>query len=127
MQERIDEQTITTTLQKAIRNELLNEDHKSILFHDLDYLKMRVERLKNVFPDSTLHALAIKANPLPKMLEHLKNFDVGAEGATLPEVYLAEKSGYEPSKIIFDSPAKTFQDLRYVLELGFHLNADSLD
>jgi len=127
MQERINEQTITATLRKAIKNNLLNEEHKSILFHDLDYLKKRVKRLKATFPPSTLHAIAIKANPLPKMLEYLKNFEVGAEGATLPEVYLAEKSKYEPSKIIFDSPAKTFQDLRYVLKRGFHLNADSLD
>jgi len=125
MKERISEQTISQTLQQAVSKDLFDEDHLSILFHDLDYIRQRVERLKNLFPASTLHTIAIKANPLPKILEYLKDFNVGAEGATLPEVYLAEKSGYEPSKIVFDSPAKTYQDLEYVLKRNFHINLDS--
>jgi len=126
MQDRTSKPDIATILQGAIHEQFFNEDHQSIIFYDLDQIAERIKRLKTIFPRKTLHTVAIKANPLPRILEYLKHFGVGAEGATLPEIYLAEKSGYAPDKIIFDSPAKTHQEIRYVLERGFHLNADSL-
>ncbi len=126
MKERISEETISRVLGNAVKKELLNNDNSSLIFYDLDYLEERVNTLQEVFPSTTLHAVAVKSNPLPAILEHLKKYSLGAEAATLPEVYLAEKSGYKPEDIVFDSPAKTFKDIEYVLKKGFHINADSL-
>lgn len=125
MNEIITNKNISETLQNAIKNDFFS-NNKSIIFYDLDYLQKRINRLKNIFPKSTLHAIAIKSNPLPKMLKFLINLGVGAEAATLPEVYLAKKSGYKNNKIIFDSPAKTYEDIKYALKKNHHINADSL-
>ncbi len=125
MKERISKETISRVMSQVINKELLNEDNCSVIFYDLDFLKERVKTLQKNFPPSTLHTVAIKSNPLPAVLEYLKPLNVGAEAATLPEVYLAEKSGYTSENIVFDSPAKTRKDIAYVLERGYHINADS--
>ena len=127
MKKRIHDDTVTTVLGKAIKNKLLNDDNSSLILYDLDYLKERITNVQEFFPSTTLHAVAIKSNPLPVILEYLKRLNAGAEAATLPEVYLAEKSGYTSEDIVFDSPAKTCKDIEYVLKKGYHINADSMD
>ncbi len=127
MKKKVNDDTITTVLGKAIKNKLLNDDNSSLILYDLDYLKKRIKNLQKVFPSTTLHAVAIKSNPLPVILGYLKRLDVGAEAATLPEVYLAERSGYTSEDIVFDSPAKTHKDIEYVLKRGYHINADSIN
>jgi diaminopimelate decarboxylase len=52
---------------------------------------------------------------------------VGLEAASWEEVALAVAAGCEPSRIDYDSPAKTFTEIARALELGAHGNADSLD
>jgi len=127
MKKRINDDTVTTVLGKAIKNKLLNDDNSSLILYDLDYLTERIKNLKKFFPPTALHAVAIKSNPLPVILEYLKKLNVGAEAATLPEVYLAESSGYTSEDIVFDSPAKTHKDIEYVLKRGYHINADSIN
>ena len=78
-----------------------------------------------MFHKTTLHAIAVKSNPLKKILEFLNSLNVGAEAASLPELYLTEKSGFDPDKIVFDSPVKTMNELEYAMKLGVHINADS--
>ena len=51
--------------------------------------------------------------------------EVGMEVASLPELYLAEKAGFPPEMIVFDSPSKTKEEIEYALKLGVYLNADS--
>lgn len=124
MTNRLSAQQISKTLKKFIEKGLF-ENNTSIIFHDLDFLKDLVEKLISVFPGNTLHAVAAKANPLPWLIKYLKSFGLGCEAATLGEVYLALKSGYAPEKIVFDSPAKTRDELAFALERGVHINADS--
>ncbi len=59
------------------------------------FLKQRIDHIKQLFPETTLHAIAAKANPLPAILDFLQPLNVGVEAATLSEAYLAQKSGYE--------------------------------
>jgi diaminopimelate decarboxylase len=52
---------------------------------------------------------------------------VGAEVASLPELYMAEKAGFTPDTIVFDSPCKTKAEIEYALKSGVCFNADSFD
>ena len=106
---------------------LIAPDDTAVMFYDLAWLKERIEDLRSLFPQNTLHAVAVKANPLTKNLAKIKELGVGLEVASLPELYLAEKSGYSPDKIVFDSPSKTKKEIEYALEMGVYLNADSFD
>lgn len=109
------------------RNDLINDDDTSILFYDLSFLSARIQNLKELFPADTLHAVAVKANPLIKILQEIKHTGAGLEVASLPELYLAEKAGFPSGKIVFDSPSKTKAEIGYALRMGVFLNADSFD
>lgn len=50
---------------------------------------------------------------------------MGCEVASLPELLHAVKI-FGPSKIVFDSPAKTRKDIEIAIEKGVILNADNL-
>jgi diaminopimelate decarboxylase len=91
------------------------------------FVENRLLFLKSIFPSGTLHTIALKANPLPEILKRLRISGFGAEAATLPEVYIAEQSGFNAERIVFDSPAKTLEELQYSLKRGIHINADSFD
>ena len=127
MKERIFESDISRVLNKAIKTGMINRDDTSVLFYDLSYLKERFDEVKKYFPVNSIHAAAIKACPVISILNLIKEFGNGVEAASLPEVYLAEKTGYESDKIIFDSPAKTEEEIEYAARLGVHINADSLE
>jgi diaminopimelate decarboxylase len=93
----------------ALCSDLVAPDVGAVVFHDLDLLDARLDELTAAFPDGTLHAIAI------------------LEAASWEEVALAFAAGCEPSRIVYDSPAKTRTEIARALEAGVHVNTDSLD
>lgn len=98
---------------------------RAALFHDLERLDARYDELAAAFPPETLHAVAIKANPVLSILERLVARGAGLEAASWEEVACALAAGCPPERVVFDSPAKTEEELTRALELGVHINADS--
>jgi diaminopimelate decarboxylase len=78
-----------------------------------------------LFSKNTLHAIAIKANPLLHTLKFLDNKNVGVEAASAGEIFLAEKAGFSSSAIVYDSPAKTQDEIENALSKNIFYNADS--
>ena len=70
-------------------------------------MRSRIAQLQSAFPKGTLHALAIKANPLVEVLREAVNAGAGLEAASIEEVHLALAADCPPERIVFDSPAKT--------------------
>jgi diaminopimelate decarboxylase len=101
------------------------EVEPAALFHDLGRMRGRLARLGAAFPPGTLHALAIKANPLVEVLRAAAASGAGLEAASWEEVQLALAAGCPPARIVFDSPAKTGDELAGALALGVQINADS--
>ncbi|MFH1937624.1 MAG: diaminopimelate decarboxylase, partial [Bacteroidota bacterium] len=126
MQATISRYRVSELFQQALQVGLIREEDTAILFHDLDYLASRIAYLKSCFPATTLHGLAIKSNPLLRILEFTRKLGTGVEAATTGELTLALKAGYLPHQIVFDSPVKTVADLRFALEQGVHVNCDNL-
>jgi diaminopimelate decarboxylase len=54
--------------QAAHRRGFLDASHRSLIVHDLDRLRSRLSALTDAFPPNTLHAIAIKANPVVEIL-----------------------------------------------------------
>ncbi len=122
----LSKEEMSLAFRKALSTEnLITSEDTAIIFYDMDFLKERITDLKNLFPKTTLHAIATKTNPLTKILARIKEMEVGMEVASLPELYLAEKAGFPPEMIVFDSPSKTKEEIEYALKLGVYLNADS--
>ncbi len=119
-------ESIGNALRSALSNGFLREDDTLVIFHDLSFLQERIQHLNSCFPSHTLHAIAMKANPLKRLLEFIRPLGAGAEVASLAELKMALKTSYPANRIVFDSPVKTWQELEFALTAGVHINIDSL-
>ncbi len=102
-------------------------DASSAIFHNLELMRARIVELQASFPENTLHAIAVKANPVVPLLREVVACGCGLEAASIEEVELALAAGCPPEKTVFDSPAKTVQEIRQALEAGLILNVDNFD
>jgi diaminopimelate decarboxylase len=118
---------ISDTFRNALSGGYVREEDTALIFYDLAFLEERIHRLLSLFPPATMHALAIKANPLLNVLEFTRDINarVGVEAASLGEVRLALHAGYESGRIVYDSPVKTQPEIEEALNFGVHLNADN--
>lgn len=123
--ERLLPEAIAVAFRSAKQQGWIRQEDSLLMFHDLDHLEQRIARLKAAFPPATLHAVAMKANPLIRIMEFLREQGMGVEAASIGEVNIALRIGYEPDKIVFDSPVKTNDELAFALREGIHLNLDS--
>lgn len=123
--QRVSPERIETIVQALLQAGKLTPTAPALILHDLDLLDARLRALHEQFPADTLHAVAIKANPLIALLKRCVSAGTGLEAASIEEVHLALAAGCPPERIVFDSPAKTEPELSLALSLGLHLNADN--
>jgi len=121
---RITVEEVSAAIRSAQENNLL-PGVSSAIFHDLDLLRDRIAELQAAFPEGTLHAIAVKANPVVEILKEAVRSGAGLEAASIEEVHLALAAGCPPERVIFDSPAKTVGEIEYALKEGIYLNADN--
>nr|AGT02441.1 diaminopimelate decarboxylase [Strigomonas culicis] len=78
-------------------------------------------------PPAFLHTFAVKANPMQSVLETAEAFGFGAETASIGEFQLAERifGGTAARRVVFDSPAKTLEELHHALQTPCYLNVDN--
>ncbi|MDP1622133.1 MAG: hypothetical protein Q8M08_07310 [Bacteroidales bacterium] len=126
--ENLSVESIGMALRAALLKGLIREEDTSVIFFDLVYLESRIRRLSSAYPKNTLHGLALKANPLTRILEFLRRIAprFGVEAASIGEVFMALKAGFHPNQVVFDSPVKTMADLEFALKEGVHVNVDNL-
>lgn len=101
-------------------------DDTAAVFYDLDEIARRAVDIQSAFPSGSLHTTAIKANPLPYILQKLGVSGFGFECAGRTEIELALRAGAKHERIVFDSPAKTKEELEFALRSGLYINADSV-
>ncbi|GAA1314327.1 diaminopimelate decarboxylase [Leucobacter albus] len=115
-------------LTHALQQGLLHEEHAPLVaFLDWERVALNVEHLLAAFPKDipVLHAFAVKANPLVPVLSRLGELGMGAEVASDGELTAALEAGITPERLVFDSPAKSWGELRRALGLGAALNVDN--
>ncbi len=116
------------TLRKILEQGYLRPEDTAACFLDIHGIERRLAYLIDCFPAGTLHTVAIKSNPLSKLLQRLSRHPAcGAEAASAAELVLALRAGFPPEKVVFDSPVKTISELTMALEQGVHINADNPD
>ena len=107
----------------------LEERDTAFLVFDLPQMKRRVDALQAAFPVGFQHAVAIKTNPHPAVLSFLLKSGCGLEAASREELRLALEAGATGSQLIFDSPVKTREEIRWCIANlpGLMLNVNSLE
>ncbi len=116
---------IGSVLAAAAQAGVFEDEPPLAVFYDLDRFRQDLHAARDAFPASTLHALAVKANPIGPMLREARDMGFGAECASAVEVLHAREIGFAPERIVFDSPAKTPREITLALDAGLHLNVDN--
>ncbi|RQM30622.1 hypothetical protein B5M09_013001, partial [Aphanomyces astaci] len=117
---------VHSIVHEIVSRHLLHDANPVVDLFSIDAFVARVSSLKDAFPPSWLHALAIKANPLSGILLAAKPL-VWLETASIAEATHALNLGFAPRCVIVDSPCKTTDDLKALLQLGCYLNLDNVD
>jgi len=139
---------VAPALKSAIAQGLLGTRHgKATLFDcgppaaqffDLGAFRKKIQSLRDAFPDGknkctkplsangVLHTLAVKANPFSTILGEAHQMGLGAESASIVEVWQALRQGIPAQNIIYDSPAKAAAEIRHALSIGLLLNLDNM-
>ncbi len=99
--------------------EALNNAAPAMFLIDQDLIVKRCKALKELLPGAR-HSFAIKALPLPKILEQIVNSGFLLEAASSGEIALAGEAD-----ILFDAPVKTRDDIELALKKNAIISADS--
>lgn len=92
--------------------------------YDWQVLRERVQRARAALPGALLYAM--KANPNRELLERLRGEVSGLDVSSLGEVFLAQRTGWDPSLLHFAGPAKTAHELEEAVARGVTVSLESV-
>ena len=93
--------------------------------YDRKLIEQRVESLRNTLPDRILLHYAMKANPMPAVVQHLADQVDGLDVASQGEMHTAINTGMQRSEISFAGPGKTDTELKAAIAAGIVINVES--
>ena len=93
--------------------------------YDRHLLDQRVALLRQMLPSAIELHYAIKANPMPALVQHMTGLVDGLDVASAGELKIALDSGMEPQRISFAGPGKRPAELAAAIAAGVTLNVES--
>ncbi len=119
------------TIDDVPAKELIREYGTPLFVISEKQIKQNYNRSYKAFSSrypKSLIAYSYKTNYLPAVCDILHREGAGAEVVSGFELFLARKLGVPPSKIIFNGPGKTDQEIKMLIDEGVALvNVDSID
>ena len=99
--------------------------HAPFYAYDRAVMTAQVERLRNTLPAGIHLHYAMKANPMPEVVQHLATITDGLDVASAGELAVALATGTEPRNISFAGPGKSAADLAAAVAAGVIINMES--
>lgn len=93
--------------------------------YDGGLMANRVAALRDAMPEGLSLHYAMKANPMPAVVNHLAGLTDGLDVASAGELAVALASGTPPREISFAGPGKSDDDLARAVEAGVIINMES--
>jgi len=88
-------------------------------------IAQRIQALRNLLPDSLRLHYAVKANPMPGLVQHVAQQVDGLDIASQGELALALQTVIDPQHISFTGPGKGADELQAAIDAGIVLNIES--
>ncbi len=99
--------------------------HSPFYAYDRSIISNNVASLRNSLPSEIHLHYAIKANPMPAVVQHLAKLTDGLDVASLGELRTALDCGVQPETISFAGPGKTDTELKVAIASGVIINMES--
>ncbi len=93
--------------------------------YDRSALDRRIDELRRDLPPEIHLHYAIKANPMPALVQHLAARVDGLDVASAGEMHVALDTGTAPERISFAGPGKTDAELMQAVAAGVSINVES--
>ncbi|MCP4993107.1 MAG: pyridoxal-dependent decarboxylase, exosortase A system-associated, partial [Gammaproteobacteria bacterium] len=93
--------------------------------YDRSLITQRVSELRAALPEAVHLHYAIKANPMPAVVQHLSGLTDGLDVASLGEMHVALDTGIRPDTISFAGPGKNDTELKAAVAAGVIVNLES--
>jgi diaminopimelate decarboxylase len=93
--------------------------------YDRESMSRRVRELRETLPEGVSIHYAMKANPMPAVVDHMAALVDGLDVASLGELRVALDSGTPAAEISFAGPGKGNNELRSAVAAGITLNLES--
>ncbi|MFC7621373.1 pyridoxal-dependent decarboxylase, exosortase A system-associated [Microlunatus sp. GCM10028923] len=93
--------------------------------YDRSLITERVELLRHTLPPSIRLHYAIKANPMPAVVQHLAGLVDGLDVASAGELAVALDTGIRPDRIGFAGPGKAPAEIEQAVAAGITLELES--
>jgi len=93
--------------------------------YDRRLLDERVTLLRSRLPSAIELHYAVKANPMPAVVQHLAGLVDGLDVASLGELSVALDTGMDPAEISFAGPGKRLPELTAAIAAGITINLES--
>ena len=98
-----------------------------VYVYDTDIMARQVRRLRRAFAGIPLRIMyACKALSNVSVLRVMKGLGTGLDTVSLQEVELGLHAGYTPDEILFTPNIVSFEELRTAVNLGVHINIDTI-
>ena len=94
--------------------------------YDRRLLSERVATLRSVLPDGLDLTYAMKANPMPAVVQHLAGLVDSIDVASAGEMAVALDTGMAPERVSFAGPGKTAAELRRAVAAGIVVELESV-
>lgn len=93
--------------------------------YDREKLTERMEQLRSALPPEIHLSYAVKANPMPAVVHHLRALLDGFDVASSREMHVALDAGMPSDRISFAGPGKTDHELRQAVAAGVTVEVES--
>ncbi len=93
--------------------------------YDRQAITARVQSLRALLPAALSLHYAIKANPMPAVVQYLAGLTDGLDVASAQEMMVALDTGVAPARISFAGPGKSAAEIRRAVAAGITMTAES--
>lgn len=93
--------------------------------YDSNAIKNKINHLKQYLPGSVEIHYAIKANPMPAVVNYIQPLVTGLDVASGKELEVALQSKMDPNEISFAGPGKSINELTFAVKSGITINLES--
>ncbi len=93
--------------------------------YDREAITIRVAEVRSALPDTVALGYAVKANPMPAVVQHLSGLVDSLDVASAGELAVALDTGHEPARVSFAGPGKTDAELRRAVAAGAVVEVES--